>query len=125
MNEEKVAAEIFAKALEAPLRQLADNAGVEGTVIVEKVKSTEFNIGYNAMTGEIEDMIAAGIVDPAKVVRSAVQNAASIAGMVLTTEALVVEKPEPEAPAALVVAVCLVWVVWVVWAVCLAWVAWA
>ncbi|HHP7230629.1 MAG TPA: chaperonin GroEL [Xenococcaceae cyanobacterium] len=96
--EEQVAADIFAKALERPLRQLADNAGVEGTVIVEKVKESDLNIGYNALTGEFQDMIAAGIIDPAKVVRSAVQNAASIAGMVLTTEALVVEKPEPEPP---------------------------
>jgi len=95
-DEEKVAADIFAKALEAPLRQLADNAGVEGTVIVERVRDTEFNVGYNVLSGQFEDMIAAGIIDPAKVVRSAVQNAASIAGMVLTTEALVVEKPEPE-----------------------------
>ncbi|MEL7418559.1 MAG: chaperonin GroEL [Cyanobacteria bacterium J06631_6] len=97
--EEQVAADIFAKALEAPLCQLANNAGVEGSVVVEKVKDTELNIGYNALTGEFGDMIAGGIVDPAKVVRSAVQNAASIAGMVLTTEALVVEKPEPEAAA--------------------------
>ena len=98
-SEEQVAADIFAKALEAPLCQLANNAGVEGSVIVEKVRDTEFNVGYNALTGEFGDMIAAGIIDPAKVVRSAVQNAASIAGMVLTTEALVVEKPEPEPPA--------------------------
>ena len=98
-SEEQVAADIFAKALEAPLCQLANNAGVEGSVVVEKVKDTDFNIGYNALTGEFGDMIAGGIVDPAKVVRSAVQNASSIAGMVLTTEALVVEKPEPEAAA--------------------------
>lgn len=98
--EEKVAADLVAKALEAPLRQLANNAGLEGSVIVEKVRESDFNIGYNAITGEVEDMISAGIIDPAKVVRSALQNAASIAGMVLTTEALVVEKPEPEAPAA-------------------------
>ena len=98
-NEEQVAADVFAKALEAPLCQLANNAGVEGSVIVEKVRDTEFNVGYNALTGEFGDMIAAGIIDPAKVVRYAVQNAASIAGMVLTTEALVVEKPEPEPPA--------------------------
>lgn len=95
-NEEKVAADIIAKALEAPLYQLAHNAGVEGSVIVEKVKETEFNVGYNALTGKLEDMIQSGIIDPAKVVRSAVQNACSIAGMVLTTEALVVEKPAPE-----------------------------
>ena len=93
-DEERVAAEIVARALEAPLRQMADNAGVEGAVIVEKVRESDFNIGYNAATGEFEDLIASGIIDPAKVVRSALQNAGSIAGMVLTTEALVVEKPE-------------------------------
>jgi len=94
-DEEKVAADIITKALEAPLFQLAHNAGVEGSVIVEKVKESDANIGYNALTGEFEDLISAGIIDPAKVVRSAIQNAVSIAGMVLTTEALVVEKPEP------------------------------
>ncbi len=92
--EEKIGAEIIRKALEAPLRQIADNAGVEGSVIVENVRNTEFNIGYNALIDKFEDMIAAGIIDPAKVVRSALQNAASIASMVLTTEGLVVEKPE-------------------------------
>jgi len=96
-GEEKVAADIFAKALEAPLCQLANNAGVEGSVIVEKVRDSDFKIGYNALTSEFGDMITMGVIDPAKVVRSAVQNSASIAGMVLTTEALVVEKPEPEA----------------------------
>ncbi|MGY6529969.1 MAG: chaperonin GroEL [Cyanobacterium sp.] len=97
--EEKVGAEIVIKALEAPLRQIATNAGVEGSVVVEKVRESASNIGYNALTGVYEDLIAAGIVDPAKVVRSSLQNAASIAGMVLTTEALVVERPAPEAPA--------------------------
>jgi len=71
---------------------MADNAGVEGSVIVEKVRETEFNVGYNAATDQYEDMIAAGIIDPAKVVRSALQNAGSIAGMVLTTEALVARR---------------------------------
>jgi len=97
--EEKVGAEIVIKALKAPLRQIATNAGVEGSVVVEKVRESAANIGYNALTGVYEDLIAAGIVDPAKVVRSSLQNAASIAGMVLTTEALVVERPAPEAPA--------------------------
>lgn len=97
-EEEKIGADIVAKALEAPLRQIADNAGVSGAVIVERVRETDFNIGYNAATGEFEDLIAAGIIDPAKVVRSALQNASSIASMVLTTEALVVEKPEKKAP---------------------------
>ena len=98
-EEEKIGADIVGRSLDAPLRQMADNAGVEGTVIVEKVRETDLNIGYNAATGVFEDLIAAGIIDPAKVVRSALQNAGSIAGMVITTEALVVEKPEKNAAA--------------------------
>jgi chaperonin GroEL len=100
-EEEKVGAAIVVKALEAPLRQIATNAGVEGSVIVEQVRNTEFNVGYNALSDQCEDLIAAGIIDPAKVVRSALQNAGSVAGMVLTTEAVVVEKPEkkPAMPA--------------------------
>jgi chaperonin GroEL len=93
-DEEKIGAGIIAKALEAPLYYIASNAGAEGAVVVENVRNTEFNIGYNALTGTYEDLIASGIIDPAKVVRSALQNASSIAGLVLTTEALVVEKPE-------------------------------
>ena len=99
IEEEKIGAQIVIKAIEAPLRQIATNAGVEGSVVVEKVRESAVNIGYNALTGEYEDLIASGIIDPAKVVRSSLQNAASIAGMILTTEALVVEKPEPEASA--------------------------
>jgi chaperonin GroEL len=93
-GEEKIGADIVIRALEAPLRQIADNAGVEGSVVVEKVKTLDFNVGYNALTNQYEDLIVAGILDPAKVVRSALQDAGSIAGMVLTTEVLVVEKPE-------------------------------
>jgi chaperonin GroEL len=99
IEEEKIGAEIVIKAIESPLRQIANNAGVEGSVVVERVRESALNIGYNALSGEYEDLIAAGIIDPAKVVRSSLQNAASIAGMILTTEALVVEKPEPQAPA--------------------------
>lgn len=98
--EEIIGVEIVSRALEAPLRQLADNAGAEGSVVVEYVRESAFNMGYNAATNEYVDMIAAGIIDPAKVVRSVLQNAASIAGMVITTEALVVEKPEPPTAAA-------------------------
>ncbi|MBX5437500.1 MAG: chaperonin GroEL [Alicyclobacillaceae bacterium] len=87
-------------ALEAPVRQIADNAGVEGSVIVERLKKEKVGVGYNAATGEWVDMIQAGIVDPAKVTRSALQNAASVAGMFLTTEAVVGEKPEKEKPPA-------------------------
>ena len=81
-------------AIEAPVRQIADNAGVEGAIVVEKIKEAKEGIGYNAAEGKYEDMMAAGIVDPAKVTRSALQNAASIAALVLTTEAVVGEIPE-------------------------------
>ena len=88
------------KALEAPVRQIADNAGVEDSVIVERLKKEKVGFGYNAATGEWVDMIQAGIVDPAKVTRSALQNAASVASMFLTTEAVVADKPEKDkAPA--------------------------
>jgi chaperonin GroEL len=93
-GDERTGVEIVIRALEAPLRQIADNAGVEGAVIAEQVKHHKDGFGYNALTGEYVDMIKAGIVDPAKVTRSAVENAASIASMLLTTEALVVDKPE-------------------------------
>jgi len=87
---------IVKRALEEPLRQIAENAGLEGSVIVEKVRQSKEGFGLNAVTGVIEDMVKAGIVDPAKVTRSTIMNASSIAGLVLTTEALVVEKPEPK-----------------------------
>ena len=87
---------IVRKALEEPVRQIANNAGEEGSVIVEKVKEMEFGKGFNALTGEFVKMFDAGIVDPAKVTRSALQNAASIAGMLLTTESLVADIPEKE-----------------------------
>lgn len=95
-SEEQIGADIIAKALEAPLRQIADNAGLEGSVIVEKVRDMDDNIGYNVLTDQFEDMIASGIVDPAKVVRSALQDAASVASMVLTTEAVIAEIPEKQ-----------------------------
>ena len=87
------------RAIEAPLRQIAENAGLEGSVIVAKVKAAEDGVGFNALKEEYVDMVKAGIVDPAKVTRTALQNAASIAALVLTTETLVADKPEP-APAA-------------------------
>jgi chaperonin GroEL len=89
---------IVGRALEAPLRIIAENAGLEGSVLVEQVRGSKKGYGLDARTGDIVDMVKTGIVDPAKVTRSAVQNAASIAGLVLTTEALVVEKPEPKKP---------------------------
>lgn len=93
-GDELTGIKIIRRALEEPVRQIADNAGEEGSVIVEKVKTLEPGVGYNALTGEYEGMMKAGIVDPAKVVRSALQNAASIAALFLTTEAVVAEKPE-------------------------------
>lgn len=89
---------IVLKALEAPIRQIAENAGLEGSVIVEKIKHAETGVGYNAATDEWANMIEAGIVDPTKVTRSALQNAASVAAMFLTTEAVVADIPEKEAP---------------------------
>ena len=95
-GDEKTGVAIVKRALEEPLRQIAANAGLEGSVVVEKVRGSKDGFGLNAVTGEIVDLVKAGIVDPAKVTRSTIQNAASIAGLVLTTEALVVEKPEPK-----------------------------
>jgi len=93
-GDEKIGVDIVRKALESPLRQIAANAGLEGSVVVEKVKTLKAGEGLNALTEQYGEMIAAGIIDPAKVARSALENAASIASMLLTTEALVVEKPE-------------------------------
>ncbi|MBL6762505.1 MAG: chaperonin GroEL [Candidatus Actinomarina sp.] len=95
---EIVGRNIVQKALEAPLRQIAVNAGYEGGVMVEKVKSAKGNVGLNAANGEITDLVKEGVIDPAKVTRSTVQNATSIASLVLTTEALIAEEPENEPP---------------------------
>ncbi|MGV0105918.1 chaperonin GroEL [Nostoc sp. DSM 114160] len=95
-DEELIGALIVVRALPAPLKRIAENAGQNGAVIAERVKEKDFSIGYNAATNEFVDLLAAGIVDPAKVTRSALQNAASIAGMVLTTECIIVDKPEPK-----------------------------
>ena len=92
--DEKVGVAIVRRALEEPLRQIAANAGFEGSVVVEKVKNLPQGHGLNALTGEYVDLIAAGIVDPAKVTRSALQNAASIAGLILSTNSLIVEKQD-------------------------------
>jgi len=95
-GDEKVGVDIVRKALEAPLRQIADNAGAEGSLVAQKVKELPFSHGYNAEVDRYEDMVAAGIIDPTKVVRLALQHAASIAGLLLTTETLVTEIPEEE-----------------------------
>ena len=90
------------RAIEEPLRQIVHNAGGEGAVVVQKVREGEGDYGYNARSGEYEDLRKAGIIDPAKVARVALENAASIAGMFLTTECLIVDKPEekPQMPMA-------------------------
>ena len=100
-GDEKVGVQMVAKALEEPIRQIAANAGIDGSVVLEKVRSSrKIGYGFDAYKEVYCDMIASGIVDPAKVTRSALENAASVSGMVLTTESLVADKPEPPAPAA-------------------------
>ena len=95
-TDEQIGVDIIRRALEEPMRMIVQNAGAEGSIVVEKVRlSKEINYGYNAMTDEYEDLVAAGVIDPTKVTRTALQNAASIAGLLLTTEALIVEKKEP------------------------------
>ena len=98
-RDQEVGIEIVRRALQAPARNIAENAGAEGSVIVGKLlEGKDDNIGYNAKTNEFTDMIKAGVIDPTKVVRSALQNAASVAGLLITTEAMVAEKPEPKDP---------------------------
>ncbi len=95
-DDEKIGVDIIKRAVESPLRSLAANAGVEGSLIVQEVKKRKGNEGYNVATGEYEDLVKAGVVDPKKVTRSALQNAASIAGLLLTTECLITDAPEKE-----------------------------
>ena len=95
---EKIGANILIASLEAPIRQIAVNAGAEPALVVEKIKSSKAGVGYNALTGEYVDMKKSGIVDPTKVTRSALENASSVASMILTTESIVTDKPEPPTP---------------------------
>ena len=95
-GDQQIGVEIIKKSIEEPLKQLAANAGKEGSVIIEHVKKEKTNFGYNVMSEKIEDLVQAGIIDPTKVTRTALQNAASIAGLLVTTEAVIVEKPEEE-----------------------------
>ena len=96
-HDEKVGVDIVRRALEEPLRIIASNAGAEGSIIVEKVReSKDKSFGYNAQTGEFEDLVAAGVIDPTKVTRTALQNAASVASLLLTTECVVVERKEED-----------------------------
>ncbi len=99
-QEEKLGVKVVARAIEEPLRQISNNAGVEGSVVINKVKEGEGSFGYNARTDTYEDLIAAGVIDPKKVVRFALQNAASVASVMLTTEAMIAEKPEDNAAGA-------------------------
>ncbi len=99
-TDEQIGVEIVKRAIEAPLRSLAFNAGVEGSLIVQEVKKRKGSDGYNVATGEFEDLLKAGVVDPKKVTRSALQNAASIAGLLLTTECIITDLPEKDKPAA-------------------------
>jgi chaperonin GroEL len=98
-GDEAIGVEIVKRALESPLRQLVDNAGIEGAIVVEEVKKNKGNYGYNVATRQYADLVKDGVLDPAKVTRLALQNAASIAGLLLTTECMVTEIPEKEKPA--------------------------
>ena len=98
-GDEAVGVDIVRRALTAPLRYIAENSGAEGSVVLERVLAEKDSFGYNAATGEYCDMVKAGIIDPTKVVRSALQNAASVSGLLLTTDVMIAEKPEKkEAP---------------------------
>ena len=117
-GDEQIGLNIVRRAIEEPLRQISENAGQEGSVVVNEVKTLGKGHGYNAATGEYGDLIAQGVVDPAKVVRTALQNAASIAGLILTTECLISEKAGRRARYACEVAAA-AWVVWAAaWAAC-------
>ena len=96
LEDEMIGVQILARALEQPIRQIAENAGSEGSIVVDRVRSGSDGFGYNAQSDEYEDLVSAGVIDPTKVVRTALQNAASIAGLLLTTEAVVVEQPQEE-----------------------------
>jgi len=98
-GDQKSGVDIVLRAIEEPLKQIANNAGVEGSVVVNRVKEEKGNFGFNAATGEYGDMVAFGVIDPAKVTKSALRNAASVASMMLTTEAVISEIPEPKPPA--------------------------
>jgi chaperonin GroEL len=101
-DDQKVGINIVRKALQAPARQIAENAGEDGAVVAGKIlDSKDYAFGYNAQTGEYGDLVKQGVIDPAKVVRTALQDAASVAGLLVTTEAMVAEKPKPKAPPAM------------------------
>ena len=97
-GEEQLGVNLLKRVLEEPVRQIANNAGFEGSIVVQHVMESEGSFGFNAETGTYEDLMKAGIVDPTKVTRFALQNAASVAGLLMTTEAMVAEKPKKEKP---------------------------
>jgi chaperonin GroEL len=97
--DQKLGVKVVMRAVEEPLRQIANNAGLEGSVVIDKVKGAQGSSGYNAETDNYEDLMKAGVIDPTKVVRLALQNAASVASLMLTTQAMVAEKPEEKEPA--------------------------
>jgi chaperonin GroEL len=99
-DEQRFGISIIRRSIEEPLRQIVANAGEEGSIVVNKVREGSGNFGYNAATGEYGDMLAAGVIDPVKVVRTALQNAASVASLMLTTECLIAERPKDDKPAA-------------------------
>ena len=99
-DEQAIGVRIVRRALEEPLRQISANAGEEGSIIVQKVREGKGDFGYNAATGEYGQLLSQGVIDPVKVVRTALQNAASVASLMLTTEAMVAEAPKDEKPAA-------------------------
>jgi chaperonin GroEL len=99
VEDQKAGVQIIRRAVEEPLRWIAQNAGLEGSIVVDKVKNGKGSFGFNARTEVYEDLIKAGVIDPTKVVRSALQNAASVSGLLLTTEAMIAEKPEKKAAA--------------------------
>ena len=113
------------RAIEEPLRQIARNAGAEGSVVVEKVRAGKGGFGFNAATDTYEDLVKAGVIDPAKVVRSALEFAASVAGMMLTTEAVIADKPKKEKAARRRGWRRRAWAEWAAWAGWAAWVEWA
>ena len=99
-RDEQIGVDIVRRAIEEPLRMIVQNAGGEGSIVVEKIRTAkETSFGYNALTDVYEDLVQAGVIDPTKVTRTALQNAASIAGLLLTTEAVIVEKKDNSAPA--------------------------
>jgi chaperonin GroEL len=101
-DDQRVGIDIIRRAIEAPVRQIAENAGAEGSIIVGKLREkSDFAYGWNAQTGEYGDLFAQGVIDPAKVVRTALQDAASVAGLLITTEAMIAEKPKKEAAPAM------------------------